>query len=110
MSELGIELAAKPVFEPALSVSDRWFHVEYLPTDAVLREGLARFDGGRWLKLGIVLSPDPNTWEGSYIAANGSLLRFDGRLWYWYVAGPRERPRLGLARSTDGRAWRKEPL
>jgi hypothetical protein len=38
----GIELAAKPLFEPALSVSDRWFHVEHLPTDALLRQGLVQ--------------------------------------------------------------------
>jgi predicted GH43/DUF377 family glycosyl hydrolase len=62
-----------------------------------------REDAYRWKDLGAVLSPDPRTWEGSYIAANGSALNVDGELWYWYVAGPRERPRIGLARD-----WRKE--
>jgi hypothetical protein len=42
VNEFGVELAAKPVFEPALSVSDRWFHVDHLPTEAVLREGLVQ--------------------------------------------------------------------
>jgi len=65
-------------------------------------------DGIHWLKLGVILSPDPQTWEGSYIAANGSALD-EGTTWYWYVAGPRERPRVGLARSSDTRVWHKEP-
>jgi len=63
-----------------------------------------REDAYRWKDLGPVLSPDPRTWEGSYIAANGSGLNANGSLWYWYVAGPRELPRIGLARN-----WRKEP-
>jgi hypothetical protein len=66
------------------------------------------FSGDRWLKQGRVLSPDPNTWEGSYIAANGHLL-YHRDFFYWYQAGPRDTPRIGLARSADGRAWRKEP-
>jgi hypothetical protein len=61
-------------------------------------------DGRHWDKLGVVLAPDPKTWEGSYIAANGSALSYGNQLWYWYVAGPREVPRIGLARD-----WRKEP-
>ena len=56
----------------------------------------------------MVLSPDPATWEGGYIAANGSALFVEGQFWYWYRPGPKELPRLGLARSADGRAWRKE--
>jgi predicted GH43/DUF377 family glycosyl hydrolase len=58
----------------------------------------------------MVLSPDPRTWEGSYWATNGTTL-FDGReFWHWYQAGPRDVPRLGLARSGDGRTWRKEAV
>jgi predicted GH43/DUF377 family glycosyl hydrolase len=71
------------------------------------RTGLAVFSGGAWQKQGMVLEPDPNTWEGTYIAANGAALRDSSGLRYWYVSGPRERPRLGLARSGDGRAWVK---
>jgi hypothetical protein len=37
--------------------------------------------------------------EGGYIAANGSALFDEGEFWYWYQAGPKETPRLGLARS-----------
>jgi len=66
-------------------------------------------DGSRWQPQGIVLSPQPSTWEGSYIAANGSALFEDSRYWYWYQAGPREDPRIGLAVSSDGRRWRKQP-
>jgi len=74
------------------------------------RTGLARSDDGtHWQKQGVILSPDPRTWEGSYIAANGSALRYEKQFWYWYQAGPRERPRIGLARAVDTHSWRKEP-
>ena len=68
-------------------------------------------DGLAWRKLGMVLAPGAGTWEGSYIAANGSALFLDGRFWYWYQAGPKGAPRVGLARSAGsdaGSAWRKE--
>ncbi|HMC59671.1 MAG TPA: hypothetical protein VKJ01_10800, partial [Candidatus Solibacter sp.] len=62
-----------------------------------------------WQQAGIVLSPEPKTWESNYIAANGSGVWNEKEFLYWYVAGQRERPGLGLARSTDARTWRKEP-
>jgi predicted GH43/DUF377 family glycosyl hydrolase len=58
----------------------------------------------------MVLEPDPQTWEGSYIAANGTAIFVERDIWYWYQAGPRGVPRIGLARSSDGRTWRKEPV
>src|SRR4051794_18351172 len=65
----------------------------------------ARSDDGRqWHRAARVLSPDPATWESSYIAGNGAALIIGGQTWYWYVAGPRERPRIGLARE-----WHKAP-
>jgi len=42
LSEFGLELAAKPVFEPALSVPGRWFDAQYLPTETALRDGLVQ--------------------------------------------------------------------
>jgi predicted GH43/DUF377 family glycosyl hydrolase len=60
-------------------------------------------DGVHWQPKGIVLSPDPRTWEGSYIAANGSLLGDR----YWYEAGPKERKRIGMA--LRGSQWVKQP-
>jgi predicted GH43/DUF377 family glycosyl hydrolase len=53
-------------------------------------------DGIHWRREGKWLSPAPGTWEGSYIAANGSALFYRGRVWYWYVAGPRQSPRIGF--------------
>jgi predicted GH43/DUF377 family glycosyl hydrolase len=53
-------------------------------------------DGLTWTKTGELLSPDPGTWEGSYIAANGSAVEFRGTILYYYQAG--EPPRIGLAR------------
>jgi predicted GH43/DUF377 family glycosyl hydrolase len=74
------------------------------------RTGLATSsDGLHWQKQGMILAPDPQSWEGPYIAANGAAL-FDGREFrYWYQAGPRAEPQIGLAHSSDGRTWRKEP-
>ncbi len=66
-------------------------------------------DGGRWQKQGVVLAPDRATWEGSYIAANGTAMVTGDQFLYWYVAGPKETPRLGLAKSADGRNWTKLP-
>jgi predicted GH43/DUF377 family glycosyl hydrolase len=54
-------------------------------------------DGIRWIKSGYFLSPDSKTWEGSYIAANGSAAYHNSKLFYWYVAGPEARPQIGLA-------------
>ena len=64
-------------------------------------------DGFTWTRRGKVLSPDAATWEGNYIAANGSALVDRGTISYWYQGG--NPPRIGLARSTDGAAWKKEP-
>src|ERR1700730_7329696 len=75
------------------------------------RTGLATApDGIHWQKQGPVLAPDRRTWEGTYIAGNGSELFFNGRFSYWYVVGPKDIPLLGLARSPDARQWTKEPL
>lgn len=55
-------------------------------------------DGINWIKQqNYTLSPDPKTWEGSYIAANGAAAFHDGKWFYWYVAGPEGRPQIGLA-------------
>jgi len=64
-------------------------------------------DGVSWTKHGRVLSPEPQGWEGGYIAANGSAAVFRGEFFYWYQAG--DPPRIGLARSPDGRRWSKAP-
>lgn len=64
-------------------------------------------DGRAWIREGKCLSPDPATWEGDYIAANGSAVVSNGEFWYWYQAG--RLPRIGLARSSDGRHWKKLP-
>jgi predicted GH43/DUF377 family glycosyl hydrolase len=60
-------------------------------------------DGVTWTKRGKVLSPEG--WEGSYIAANGTLLDRSGTLHYWYQAG--SPPRIALALSRHGRKWEK---
>lgn len=61
-------------------------------------------DGVHWHKQGVVLRAPP----GSYIAANGSALSYADQVWYWYETGTKDRLRLSLARSVDGRTWRQE--
>jgi predicted GH43/DUF377 family glycosyl hydrolase len=64
-------------------------------------------DGLQWTKQGKVLAPDPATWEGDYIAANGAALRVGDEFFYWYQAN--RAPRIGLAKSKDGMHWTKLP-
>jgi predicted GH43/DUF377 family glycosyl hydrolase len=63
-------------------------------------------DGIAWHKEGKFLSPDPRTWEGDYIAANGSALADESGIFYFYQAG--QTPQIGLARSANGHQWRRQ--
>ncbi|MEJ7606009.1 MAG: hypothetical protein WKF37_07020 [Bryobacteraceae bacterium] len=67
-------------------------------------------DGQHWQKKEKILSPDASTWEGDYIAANGTALEWNGRLHYWYQGG--RSPQIGLAQSSDGQHWTRhgEPV
>ncbi|HTQ54880.1 MAG TPA: hypothetical protein VMI94_10490 [Bryobacteraceae bacterium] len=77
----------------------------------IWRTGLATSaDGLIWHKEGPVLAPDAQAGEGDYIAANGAALLDGDQFWYWYQAGDKEMPRLGLARAHDARHWRKSPF
>lgn len=63
-------------------------------------------DGITWRKEGKMLSPDPRTWEGDAIAANGSAIADEmGSVLYYYQAGFPSR--IGLARSANGHQWQK---
>jgi predicted GH43/DUF377 family glycosyl hydrolase len=66
-------------------------------------------DGEHWRKRGKILSPLPTSWEGGYIAANGSAIFDRGRFLYWYQAGPHDTPEIGLAESVEGESWSKTP-
>jgi predicted GH43/DUF377 family glycosyl hydrolase len=63
-------------------------------------------DGIAWHKEGKILSPDPRTWEGDAIAANGSALADPSGILYYYQAGDPV-VRIGLARSANGHQWQK---
>lgn len=65
-------------------------------------------DGLQWMRRGKVLSPEAASWEGSYIAANGTALLVGGEFLYWYQAGGRE-PSIGLATSIEGTRWTRQP-
>ncbi len=66
-------------------------------------------DGVHWQPQGAAISPNGQTWEGSYIAANGSAIADGNALRYWYVAGKRNAGSIGLAQMIVGsRAWQKE--
>jgi predicted GH43/DUF377 family glycosyl hydrolase len=60
-------------------------------------------DGVTWHKEEKILSPDPATWEGSAIAANGSAVADESGVLYYYQAG--QPVRIGLARSRNGHQW-----
>ena len=62
-------------------------------------------DGIHWQPQGIVLHAAP----GSYIAANGSVLRHGGEFLYWFETGTKDRLRISLAHSPEARTWSKEP-
>jgi Glycosyl hydrolases family 32 N-terminal domain len=114
-SHLTFDLRALP--EPVLTRGNGWESGDVL-NPSVVREngGLVNYysgfdghtwhtgratspDGIHWQKTGRLQSPNPATWEGSYIAANGAAYDWQGRVLYWYVAGPRTHPQIGL----DGR-------
>jgi len=64
-------------------------------------------DGLSWHKEGKMLSPDPHTWEGDAIAANGSaVLEESGGILYYFQAG--QPPEIGMARSANGHQWRRQ--
>ena len=102
------EFDAVDALNPSLVWRDgQWFNFYSGFDGTAWHTGLATSaDGIAWTKQGKVLSPEAATWEGSYIAANGAALWFHDEFYYWYQAG--SPPRIGLARSRDGRTWRKE--
>ena len=104
------EFDSRDALNPAIVKRGGVYYNFYSGYDGLTwRTGLATSsDGLNWRKQGAVLAPDRSTWEGGYIAANGAVLLVDAHFWYWYVAGPQELPRLGLARSADARHWTKE--
>lgn len=68
------------------------------------RTGLATSpDGLQWTKLGPILAPEP----GEYIAANGALFQFGGRLNTLYQVG--RTPQIYRASRLSAMQWRKSP-
>ena len=99
------------VLNPSVILRDGIYYNFYSGYDGkVWRTGLATSsDGKHWRGRSPILSPQPDTWEGNYIAANGSALFDGGRFLYWYVAGPRQSPGVGRAESSDLRTWSRQP-
>lgn len=64
-------------------------------------------DGIAWHKEGEILSPEPGTWEGGAIAANGSAIVDESGILYYYQAGEGDRVQIGLARSRNGHQWQR---
>ncbi|WP_080507480.1 hypothetical protein [Bryobacter aggregatus] len=63
-------------------------------------------DGLRWAPQGKVLGLT-EAWEGDYIAANGGVVAAGKELLYAYQAGEKGKTVIGIARSSDGRNWKK---
>jgi predicted GH43/DUF377 family glycosyl hydrolase len=66
-------------------------------------------DGVHWQKQGRIISPDAASWEDGYWATNGAAVWSGTEFFYWYQAGSRDTPGIGLAQSSDGKRWRKQP-
>jgi predicted GH43/DUF377 family glycosyl hydrolase len=99
------------VLNPSVVRKDNTYYNFYSAFDGkTWHTGLAISpDGVLWRKQGRIISPDAATWEGSYWATNGSALLNGTDFFYWYQAGSREAPEIGLAQSSDGKQWRKRP-
>jgi predicted GH43/DUF377 family glycosyl hydrolase len=99
------------VLNPSVVVKDSTYYNFYSGFDGkTWHTGLAISDDSvHWRKQGRIISPEPATWEGGYWATNGSALLSGTDFFYWYQAGPRETPEIGLAQSSDGKQWRKHP-
>ena len=97
------------VLNPSVVRRDKTYYNFYSAFDGkTWHTGLAISDDGfHWRKQGRVISPKSESWEGSYIAANGSVQLNGPEFLYWYQAGPRAAPKIGLAQSSDGQHWRK---
>jgi sucrose-6-phosphate hydrolase SacC (GH32 family) len=117
--ERGMGWDASDLLNPSIATDDKGIAPTYLNLYSgfdgnTWRTGLATTgDGEHFERKGIILAPDPGTWEGSYLAANGSAVFYEKQFWYWYVSGPRGRHSLGLARANewdyqDAKSWRKE--
>ena len=105
------EWDSSDVLNPSVGYHDGFWNFYSGFDGAVWSTGVATSGNGvAWKRWGRVLAPDPNSWDRGYIAANGSALWRNGEFLYWYEAGEHEGPkRIGLARSTDGRHFRKDP-
>ena len=94
-----------PILSPAAGEEDI-----LNPTFANGRLFYSVFDGKTWytaVEGKRVLAPQG--WEGSYIAANGSVIFHGGEYLHWYHAAGPDTPRIGFARSRDGLTWTKHP-
>ena len=100
------------VLNPSVLLHDRQYWNFYSGYDGkIWHTGVATSpDGAAWTRRARILSPDPATWEQDYIAANGATLFRGNEFLTWYEGGGHEtEKRIGLARSTDGTHFRKEP-
>jgi len=99
------------VLNPSVVRKDKTYYNFYSGFDGKMwHTGLAISDDGvHWRKQGRIISPESATWEGGYWATNGAALLSGTDFFYWYQAGPREAPEIGLAQSSNGQQWRKLP-
>jgi predicted GH43/DUF377 family glycosyl hydrolase len=96
---------SRDALAPSVAASGRNLVNFYSGYDgATWRTGIASsFDGIHWQPpRDAVIAPGPHGWEAGYIAGNGSVLMDKDGWWYWYVAGPRNAGRIGLARLRRG--------
>lgn len=97
---------AHDVLNPSVIKTARGYLNLYSGFDGTTwRTGLATSpDGVIWTKRTQILAPEPSTWEGHYIAANGSVVEHNGLVYYYQAGKP---PRIGLARGAPDSGWTK---
>lgn len=86
-------------WDPAQPARSRMTHIGYATSR----------DGTSWTKRGVVLAPDPTTWDSHQVAAPSVIRRGVGyEMWYSGNAAPKVTFGVGRATSPDGVHWTRD--
>jgi predicted GH43/DUF377 family glycosyl hydrolase len=100
------------LLNPSVIFKDGIYYNYYSGYDgSTWRTGLATSaDGKKWTKSdkNPVLDLSEDKWDNNYIAANGSAIFFNGKVYYYYQGSMEGKSAIGLAISNDGKTFDKE--
>jgi len=106
---------SSPIMAPGDWDSGDVLNPSVIPFQGQLWNYYSGFDGKSW-HTGLAISDDGFSWrrigkvlsaEGDYIAANGAAIIQSNEIFYYYQSG--STAQIALARSSDGRNFRREP-